>query len=745
MTIEKLARKLAPLRPSQVRRWREARALADPELRNLLDQELAFEARRRLGSVDEKLLLSLPPASIAKGRFDVGTILYEQSKWPFGLRTHELLQGLAVFGRAGAGKTNAVFHLLLQLSAQHVPFLFLDWKRTVRHLLPLLHGRPEFYTPGRDLSPLAFSPFMPPPGLEPRLYAHQVVDVLGAAYMLGEGARSLLQRVLVACYDAGNLEPSPHELLKRLDELPLSGRARQWHVSAVRALESLSLAGIGQSGRASQSEWVTRLLGGSTIIELDGLHIAARQFLVPTLFLWLYHVQLGAPRRERLQLVLIIEEAHHVLYRQEHRARESIMSTLLRQCREIGIGVIVVDQHPHLIASAAIGNTFATLCLNQKDPADINKAAGLCLLDEDDKRWLSRLPVGQGVMKMQDRWREAFVVQVPPVAVRKGAVTDDVLRAYLHRKEAGSGTWRLLLRENGAFGQVRAGDEPAERRDEARSAGEGEFVTSSDAVHQNGESGQGGVIPPSATGATRLAEHAGEPAAVGTPLGSAGIDDESSKFADGDFRSPLLSTPLDEASLAFLHDIVAHPDDGVKTRYRRLGWSMSRGTRIKDALVFAGWLESEWLRIGNTRVLLLRHSTTARRLLGPAVASTSDAHCPREHSGRESLTHEYWKRYYAKRYAEQGYDVMLEAPRAPPGKGCVDILARRRGEAIAIEIETGASSVGINLHQNVAARFSQILIVATSPSAAAKVARRLELVEPRLRSRGTLIVAPAMA
>lgn len=81
------------------------------------------------------------------------------------------------------------------------------------------------------------------------------------------------------------------------------------------------------------------------------------------------------------------------------------MNMLLRQCRELGIAFIIVDQHPHLISSARLGNTFTTFCLNLKDPSDINRAAGLCLLDENERRYLTLLPVGQGIIKLQDRWR----------------------------------------------------------------------------------------------------------------------------------------------------------------------------------------------------------------------------------------------------------------------------------------------------------------------------------------------------
>ena len=42
---------------------------------------------------------------------------------------------------------------LKQLVDNKVHFLFLDWKRTVRHLIPLLGKKINIYTPGRSISP----------------------------------------------------------------------------------------------------------------------------------------------------------------------------------------------------------------------------------------------------------------------------------------------------------------------------------------------------------------------------------------------------------------------------------------------------------------------------------------------------------------------------------------------------------------------------------------------------------------
>ena len=73
--------------------------------------------------------------------------------------------------------------------------------------------------------------------------------------------------------------------------------------------------------------------------------------------------------------------------------------------------------------------------MNQKDPTAINKAAGLSQVGESEKHYFSMLPVGQGIVKLQDRWLRPFLVNFPLVNVKKGMVTDSVLGQFLKDKK----------------------------------------------------------------------------------------------------------------------------------------------------------------------------------------------------------------------------------------------------------------------------------------------------------------------
>lgn len=428
-----LLRKLEPLIPEKVQHWRRAKQVADPETKVWLDRVIGEAAYRVLGEFTNKLLLSLPPKERARGSFHVGTILYDKPRWEFGISSGELLQNMAIFGRSGSGKTNTVFHILKQISDRKVPWLFWDWKRTARHLIPQIKGDVKVFTPGRSLSPFVFNPFIVPPGMESNVYITQLVDIMASAFTLGDGSRSILQKSIAACYDRGIEAPTIEDIKVEVEKIPDKQRVTGWKLSAMRALDSLAFSRVAGTTRLTQEEHTKALLESQTIIELDALADSIKQFLVPILSLWLYSVRLASETREKLSLVIILEEAHNVLFRGEQRSKETVMNRLLRQCREIGIGIIVVDQSPHLISSVALGNTYTSIILNLKDPSDINRAASLSHLTEYEKGHLTLLPLGVGVVKLQDRWRRPILVKIPLVDVAKGAVTDDLLKRYLNR------------------------------------------------------------------------------------------------------------------------------------------------------------------------------------------------------------------------------------------------------------------------------------------------------------------------
>ena len=613
MNIEKIAAKLAPLIPDKINHWMKNREFADPELKTLIEKQILHTAYEHLDNFHNKLLLSLPPEKKAKGSINLGTIIYEKEKWAFGISPNELMQNMAIFGRSGAGKTNVSFQLLIQLLQNKIPFLFLDWKRTARHLIPNIKANINIYTAGRSLSEFVFNPFIVPPQIEQHVYLNHTIDALADAYTLGDGAKNILQKSIMKCYEQGNKSPLATDIIFEIDKIESNERVKGWKITAKRALESIALSGIAKT-TSSQQSMIEKLLKGNTVIELDSLNQNVKEFLIPLLFFWVYQAKLKEKAREKLSLVVFIEEAHHVLYQGKTRSRETIMEMLLRQCREIGIGTVIIDQQPSLISSTALANTYTSICLNQKNPTDINKAASLSLVDSDEKKYFSMLPVGWGIVKLQDRWTRPFLVRFPLVNVKKGFVTDEVLKGGLQ---------------------------------------------------------------------------------------------------DGKNCFDVVGNPrlLDDVGLGFLKDIATYRDDGVYVRYERLNLNPAVGHKIKEELIGRGLIEQQVVDLGKTRKALLRLTKKGERLFEKVQAC-----------GNESIVHGYWKRFYAARFREAGYQVREEVER---NSGWVDVLATRKKEMVGVEIETGKSDVVKNVKSDLAMGYAKIVVVATDKWALRRVERDL--------------------
>ena len=636
MNTEKIAAKLKPLMPNKVSHWLKTRDLADPELKTLIDKQIISTAYQTLGDFHNKILLSLPPEKKAKGSINFGTILYDKEKWNCGISENEFLQNMGIFGRSGSGKTNLSFHIIKQLDCNKIPYLFFDNKRTLRHLIPRLRNKVNVYTPGRSLSKFSFNPFVTPPGLESPVYVNQLVDVLASAFTLGDGSRSILQKAIFACYEQGNHSPLVKDVIAEVEKIESKERVRGWKISALRALETLSFSNI-TTNKSSQEELTQKLIEGNTVIELDGLGDGARKFLIPILYQWIFQVKLCSPAREKLTMAVFIDEAHLIF---DNRSSGSLMERLLRQTRELGIATVVMDQTPSLMSKVVLANCYTNIFLNLVSASDLSKAAAVCLLDADEKKYFSMLPVGQGIIKLQDRWMKPFLVKFPRVNIQKGSVTDDILARYSavnNAKSTDSSRNTTMLKRNYTMSQSAFGQVP---------------------------------------------------------------------------RIPLYDIPLEAPAFTFIQDVLQHPDDGVKARYKRLGLSTGTANRLKQQLLDQNWLEDQTIETGRTRKVILRLTKQSKEALS---LETSE-------SQHGSIVHEYWKRFYAQRFREQGYHVEFEVPRE---SGRVDVVAKKDGKKIAIEIETGKSNFIQNIQQDLSAKYNKVLVVAADKPAFKKIEKKL--------------------
>jgi len=432
MDIERVFQKLRPVYGPRLDDLWQTYLLVDAKTRALLEASLRAELAS-LGSTyeDAEILLTPPSAEKAAGEVPLGTIYYAgKPVCEFGLRLPEFLQHVALFGRSGAGKTNVCFLLLRALSEKGIPFLVFDWKRNYRDV----HGLPGFerlevMTVGRSVAPFAFNPLRPPPGTERRVWLKKLIEVMAHAYFLGEGVEYLLQEALDAVYRT-RADPTLADVRDWLLNYNAKGRQAAWMDSALRAVGVLCFGQVGEVLNSPRPMDPAKLLEGFVVLELDALTNSDKTFLIESLLLWIHHFRLQEPDRERLKHVVVIEEAHHVLLRkkQEATGEEAVTDVILREIRELGEAIVVLDQHPSLISKPALGNTYCTLAFNLKHRGDLSMMADSLLLEREESKVLGRLDVGWGLVKLQGRWHRPFLVKFPHFSVDKGRVTDAMLQ-----------------------------------------------------------------------------------------------------------------------------------------------------------------------------------------------------------------------------------------------------------------------------------------------------------------------------
>jgi DNA-binding MarR family transcriptional regulator len=422
--IEKTLQRLAPVigKENAEALWLAYHVEEDMEARREIEAVICGFAASYLDETfeQEQPLLTPPSPGQAAGNYCTGTVCYGgRELYPFGLREEEMSQHLGIYGRTGAGKTNIVFNLLDTLIRRDKPFLVFDWKHNYRSLLTQHpHAGIRVFTVGAHTAPFCFNPLdlsdIPP---EMRTaYIREVISVLISVYFRDMNLLSVegVEYLLLRAADDILREDEPLSFQTMYEWATIhkgTYREKDWKSSVLNVLYKVTTGPIGSVLNARQSMPVQDLLSGRTILELNWLGSPKdKAFFIQLLLLKLYHHCLQQPERNRFDLEIVIEEAHNILLR--HAARETIAEMVLRQVRELGVGVCLTDQHPHLISIPALG-TYATIALNLKAEQDVRAMGAAMLLDAEQQRYLGRLPTGWGIVKLQDRFPKPFLARFP--------------------------------------------------------------------------------------------------------------------------------------------------------------------------------------------------------------------------------------------------------------------------------------------------------------------------------------------
>lgn len=404
---------------------------------NLIDVQLF----QRLGKAyQEQVFLKPASPSTCAGPYRLGEILYPPGQvfGSFGLREDEWIRHMLVTGMTGTGKTNFAFCLLQELKRHAKPFLVFDWKRNYRDLQQLTSfGDLTVHTVAAPASSFFFNPLLPPPGCAPGHWLMKLVDVIKHAYFVGDGVEYLLRRGIDWVYEQCGLfdaeqktVPSFVAVREFVSKQHLQGRMSLWKASAMRVLESLCFRhGLGPVLNVSEPIDHQQLLQTDVVLELDALSDVDKVFLTEALILWLYEFRKTEGKRETFKHALIIEEGHHVLSEMKERAQgsETIMETCLRQIREFGEAVVVIDQEPTKLSNSIKANTHTKITFNLGNGKDALEMSNCMSLTKQEADCIKLLQTGQGICSLKSRISVPLHLRIEKVDVEKGQISDQDL------------------------------------------------------------------------------------------------------------------------------------------------------------------------------------------------------------------------------------------------------------------------------------------------------------------------------
>ncbi len=398
---------------------------ADYRERGDVEIKINLIAEKYLRSFEDKIELPPLTSADAAGELEVGRVNYaDKNLYGFGLRKQELLKHIGIFGQTGSGKTVATLNLLKELCSQKVPFLVFDYKRNYRDII----DHPDFtdeeiliFTVGRDISPFYFNPKNKPPGVEPHVWNKKLCNVIEKAYYLGYGAMD----VIMEAFGSKTFKEMEGYLKKQRK------RAREllWYMSAKRTLNAINFPGLSEVVNCEKGYPIEELLKKKVILELDGLSDTDKAFFTGSLLLWIYYFRLCEQQRETVKHAVIIEEAHNLFYKTKHDA-EDITDIIMREIRELGESITVIDQLPHRISLTALGNIFTKICLSLSLTQDIIAMSNALLLDNHQKRYLGMLTLGRAIVKT-GRHPFPFLVTIPAFNLRKGSISDSGVKQHM--------------------------------------------------------------------------------------------------------------------------------------------------------------------------------------------------------------------------------------------------------------------------------------------------------------------------
>lgn len=356
-----------------------------------------------------------------------------------------------VTGSTGTGKSNAVYHLLDEITKDgRTSFLVVEpAKGEYKNVFGSRADVKVFGTNPRETPLLRINPFAFPQDIHILEHIDRLVEIFNACWPMYAAMPAVLKDAIERSYQkAGwNLRNSESEkgvfptFFDLLDILP--GVIEESHYSKdtqsdyVGALctrvKSLTNGIYGSVFCAEDALSDAELFDCNVVVDLSRVgSMETKSLLMGILVMKLQEYRMcGSEMNSRLRHVTVLEEAHNLLRKTSAEQSQEganlqgksveMLANAIAEMRTYGEGFIIADQAPGLLDMSVIRNTNTKIILRLPDEEDRKLVGKSAALKEAQIDELSKLPLGVAAV-YQNEWPEAVLCQVKHYPIPENAV-----------------------------------------------------------------------------------------------------------------------------------------------------------------------------------------------------------------------------------------------------------------------------------------------------------------------------------
>jgi len=389
--------------------------------------------------IEDEIILPPPPKDLCNGDLNIGKIEYlGTNPSPFNLKLKDINRHMGIFGSTGSGKTTFAKNLIRKLHKRGIPFLIFDWEKSYRNLIREFPDV-QVLTVGSDINPLFLNFFSLPPGIKYDEYIKSLIAIISEDYVGGIGADTMLLNYMEMAYQETKdpffddlKEIVLREISKDMGKRGrLSGRSGLWKESVSRQITFLSKGASGSVVNPRKYHPLQEFFSKPIVLEFGNLKSPYdRKFFIHVILNWLsiYNQHEGI-QSENLRQVILFEEFHNIVMKGR---QDNMVSTLFRESRKYGIGLVAIDQTPSEIPNSIFANLNVKVSFALGTTRDINEMAKAMNLDVYQSKYLGMLKTGQAIINVKQRHHDSFLIR-PPFIKQDENIRDEGLRKAMEK------------------------------------------------------------------------------------------------------------------------------------------------------------------------------------------------------------------------------------------------------------------------------------------------------------------------